>query len=145
MAAEERLEAFAAGLRRNGLEVETNVEDGTPCQVILDAVKAQAPDLLVIGVHGVHRGVGHLLIGSNTEKILLSVSCPTLSVGAHVLAGIDLHLKLNRIVYCTDFTPRRPLPHRMHSGSEGSSMYLLKSSIWYRVPCNLIQRPAKAS
>jgi nucleotide-binding universal stress UspA family protein len=72
MAAKERLDNFAAGLRRTGLEVETLVEDGTPCQVILDAVKARSPDLLVLGVHGVHRGVGHLLIGSNTEKILLS-------------------------------------------------------------------------
>jgi nucleotide-binding universal stress UspA family protein len=105
IAAQERLDAFATGVRRTGLEVETIVEDGTPCQVILDAVKAQSPDLLVLGVHGVHRGVGHLLIGSNTEKILLSVSCPTLSVGAHVLAGIDLRLKLNQIVYCSDFTP----------------------------------------
>jgi len=105
MAAKERLDNFAAGLRRTGLEVETLVEDGTPCQVILDAVKSQSPDLLVLGVHGVHRGVGHLLIGSNTEKILLTVSCPTLTVGAHVLAGIDLRIKLNQIVYCTDFTP----------------------------------------
>ena len=103
--AQERLDAFTAGLRRTGLEVDTLVEDGTPCRVILDAVKSQSPDLLVLGVHGIHRGVGHLLIGSNTEKILLSTSCPTLSVGAHVLAGIDLRLKLNRIVYCTDFTP----------------------------------------
>jgi len=105
MAAKERLDNFAAGLRRTGLEVETLVEDGTPCQVILDAVKSQSPDLLVLGVHGVHRGVGHLLIGSNTEKILLAVSCPTFTVGAHVLAGIDLRIKLNQIVYCTDFTP----------------------------------------
>jgi nucleotide-binding universal stress UspA family protein len=104
-AAKERLDNFSIGLRRTGLNVETIVEDGTPCQVILDAVKAKSPDLLVLGVHGMHRGVGHLLIGSNTEKILLTVSCPTLTVGAHVLAGIDLRLKLNQIVYCTDFTP----------------------------------------
>lgn len=103
-AAEERLEAFAMGLRRTGLQVTTLVEDGTPCQVILNAVKAHTPDLLVLGVHGIHRGVGHLLIGSNTEKILLAVSCPTLSVGAHVLAGVDLSLKLNEILYCSDFT-----------------------------------------
>jgi RND family efflux transporter MFP subunit len=104
-AAEERLEAFASGLRRTGLEVKTLVEDGTPCQVILDAVKAYSPDLLVLGVHGDHRGVGHLVIGSNTEKILLSVACPTLSVGAHVFGGTDLTLKLQEIVYCSDFTP----------------------------------------
>jgi nucleotide-binding universal stress UspA family protein len=119
-AAKERLDAFAAGLRRTGLEVKTIVEDGTPCQVILNVVKAQSPGLLVIGVHGVHRGVGHLLIGSNTEKILLSVSCPTLSVGAHVLAGIDLRLKLNRIVYCSDFTPEAAAaaPYALQLGRE---------------------------
>ena len=40
----------------------------------------------------------HLLIGLNTEKILLSESCPTLSVGAHVLAGIDLAVEVNAVV-----------------------------------------------
>jgi nucleotide-binding universal stress UspA family protein len=103
-AAKERLEAFASGVRRTGIEVETLVENGTPCQVALNAVRHHPPDLLILGVHGVHRGVNHLLIGSNTEKILMSVSCPTLSVGAHVLAGIDLRLKLNEILYCSDFT-----------------------------------------
>jgi nucleotide-binding universal stress UspA family protein len=105
IAAEERLDAFAAGLRRTGLEVNTLVHDGTPCQVILNEVKGHAPDLLVLGVHGIHRGVGHLLIGSNTEKILLTVSCPTLSVGAHVRGGVDLSLKITEILYCSDFTP----------------------------------------
>jgi nucleotide-binding universal stress UspA family protein len=105
IAAEERLEAFAAKLRRTGVEVDTLVHDGTPCQVILNEVKGHATDLLVLGVYGNHRGVGHLLIGSNTEKILLTVSCPTLSVGAHVLGGVDLSLKLTEILYCSDFTP----------------------------------------
>jgi nucleotide-binding universal stress UspA family protein len=105
IAAEERLEAFATGLRRTGLEVDSLVHDGTPCQVILNEVKGHPPDLLVLGVHGIHRGVGHLMIGSNTEKILLTVSCPTLSVGAHVLGGVDLSLKLKEILYCSDLTP----------------------------------------
>jgi nucleotide-binding universal stress UspA family protein len=105
IAAEERLEAFAAGLRRTGLKVDTLVHDGTPCQVVINEVKGHAPDLLVLGVHGIHRGLGHLMIGSNTEKILLAVSCPTLSVGAHVLGGVDLCLKLTEILYCSDFTP----------------------------------------
>jgi nucleotide-binding universal stress UspA family protein len=105
IAAEERLEAFAAGLRRTGLVVDTVVHDGTPCRVILDEVRGNASDLLVLGVHGIHRGIEHLTIGSNTEKILLTASCPTLSVGAHVLGGVDLSLKLTEILYCSDFTP----------------------------------------
>jgi nucleotide-binding universal stress UspA family protein len=120
IAAEKRLEAFAAGLRRTGLEVDTLVHDGTPCQVILNEVKGHATDLLVLGVHGNHRGVGHLLIGSNTEKILLTVPCPTLSVGAHVLGGVDLSLKLTEILYCSDFTPEAATaaPYAMLLGRE---------------------------
>ncbi len=102
----DRLKAFATGLRRTGLTVQPLVEDGTPCKVILEAVKELSPDLLVLGVHGIHRGLNHLLIGSNTEKILHLVSCPTLSVGAHVLAGIDLKLPLTRILFCSDFSPQ---------------------------------------
>lgn len=105
MAATERLDALAAGLRRTGLDVEEIIEAGTPCQVILSQVRAHPPDLLVLGVHGVHRGVEHLLIGSNTEKILLAVNCPTLSIGSHVPAGVDLSLQLKDILYCSDFTP----------------------------------------
>ncbi len=100
-----RLEAFAAGARRTGLEVETIVEHGVPSEVILRAVVAQRADLLVLGIHGIHRGVDHLLVGSNTEKLLLSAECPTLTVGPHVLAGIDLELHLEEILYFSDFTP----------------------------------------
>jgi nucleotide-binding universal stress UspA family protein len=53
----------------------------------------------------VHRGVEHLLIGSNTEEILLSANCPTMTVGAHVMAGLDLSLHLEKILYFSDFTP----------------------------------------
>jgi nucleotide-binding universal stress UspA family protein len=103
--AEERLEALAKGVRRLGLQVETHIEDGVPCTTILRAVDRHEADLLVLGIHGVHRGLDHLLVGSNTEKILLGANCPTLTVGAHVLAGIDLELHLNRILYFSDFTP----------------------------------------
>jgi nucleotide-binding universal stress UspA family protein len=118
--AEERLEAFAAGLRRTGLEVKVLIEDGTPCQVILSAVRAHAPDLLVLGVHGNHRGAEHLLIGSNTEKILLTVHCPTLSVGTHVRGGVDLNLKLKEILYCSDFTPEAAAaaPYALNLGKQ---------------------------
>jgi nucleotide-binding universal stress UspA family protein len=59
----------------------------------------------VIGVHGIHRGLEHLLIGSNTERILLTATCPTLTVGPHVMTGIDLKLHLEKVLYFSDFTP----------------------------------------
>jgi nucleotide-binding universal stress UspA family protein len=100
-----RLDAFAAGVRRTGLTVETFVEDGVPYEVVLDAVQRHNIDLLVLGVHGIHRGLKHLLIGSNTETILLAATCPTLTVGPHVMSGIDLTLHLEEVLYLSDFTP----------------------------------------
>ncbi len=100
-----RLNSLAAGVRRAGVEVEAVVQDGIPSEVILAAVNTHRADLLVLGVYGVHRGLDHLVIGSNTEKILLSAECPTVTVGPHVMAGVDLTLHLKEILYFYDFTP----------------------------------------
>lgn len=101
---QQRLEALAKGIRRLGLNVETAIEDGIPSDKIVQTIREASIDLLVLGIHGVHRGIEHLLIGSNTEKILLSADCPVLTVGAHVLSGLDLHLNFEEIMYLSDFT-----------------------------------------
>jgi nucleotide-binding universal stress UspA family protein len=61
--------------------------------------------MLVLGVHGIHRGLSHLLIGSNTERILMAAACPTLTVGAHALAGVTLDFHPKEILYYTDLSP----------------------------------------
>jgi nucleotide-binding universal stress UspA family protein len=104
-AALKRIAAIAAGVRCTGLEVETFVVADIPSDAILRAVADHSADLLVLGVHGVHRGLAHLLVGSNTETILCSGSCPTMTVGAHVMAGVDPDLHFKEIVYVSDCTP----------------------------------------
>jgi nucleotide-binding universal stress UspA family protein len=118
--AQQRLHALAAGVRRLGIEVEAHVEAGLPCDVVLTAVERFNADLLVLGVHGVHRGIGHLVIGSNTEKILLSARCPTLTVGAHVLTGVGTPMRLDEIIYFSDFTPEATAaaPYAVFFGKE---------------------------
>lgn len=98
------LNEFASGVARTGVQVETRIEDGEPGEAILRAAAHQKTDLLVLGVHGVRRGLKHLIVGSTTEKILLAAPCPTLTVGAHVLAGVGLDLRINRILYLSDFS-----------------------------------------
>ena len=102
---EQRLETLAEGVRRLGLTVEAHVVDGLVCETVSRSVNTYHADLLVLGTHGVHRGLDHLLIGSNTEKILLSAECPTLTVGAHVLSGFDIEEHIKEILYFSDFTP----------------------------------------
>jgi nucleotide-binding universal stress UspA family protein len=103
--AQERLQALANGVRSAGVGVEAFIEDGIPAEVVTRSVDDHSADLLVLGVHGVHPGLSHLLIGSNTEKILLSTSCPTMTVGAHVFTGVDPDLHFKEILYLSDFSP----------------------------------------
>lgn len=99
-----RLEAFASGVRRAGITTEVDLRDGEPCASVLASAKENHGDLLVLGTHGVLRGLQHLVVGSNAEKILLSAQCPTLTVGRHVRGGIDLKLHSSEILFISDFT-----------------------------------------
>jgi nucleotide-binding universal stress UspA family protein len=100
----ERLESLSHRVRCSGLQAEISVEDGIPSEVVLRSVSVHRADLLVLGVNGVHRGLAHLLVGSNTESMLLSTTCPTMTIGAHVMAGVDPGLHFNEILYFSDFS-----------------------------------------
>lgn len=100
-----RLEALAAGIRRLGMSVDIDLRDEEVCSAVLSSARENNGDLLVLGSHGIYRGLEHLLIGSNAEKLLLSAPCATLTVGKHVMAGIDLDLDFRRIIYISDLSP----------------------------------------
>jgi nucleotide-binding universal stress UspA family protein len=102
--AQERLHALANGVRNIGIEVETFLEEGIPSDIIPAAVQRHAADLLVLGAYGVHRGLAHLVIGSNTEKMLLTSKCPTMTISAHVLTGVDPGLHIKVILYFSDLS-----------------------------------------
>lgn len=104
ISAEERLEALAQGVRRLGIEVVTHTDEGEPSDVMVRVAETFQADMLVLGTHGVHRGLGHLLLGSNVEKLLMQSPCPTLTVGRHVMAGVDLHLRFGEVLYVSDFS-----------------------------------------
>jgi nucleotide-binding universal stress UspA family protein len=101
---EARLEALANSVRRIGVDAECRLVEGWMPEALLKQVEDIAPDLLVLGTHGVYRGLEHFVMGSNAEQMLLSASCPALTVGRHVPAGIAPELTLERILYVTDYT-----------------------------------------
>ncbi len=100
----DRLDALAAGVRRVGVTVETRTVDGEPCKVLIKVAQQRGADLLVLGTHGVHRGLAHVLLGSNVEKLLMSSPCPTLTIGRHVLSGVDVTLRFDEVLYVSDFS-----------------------------------------
>ena len=103
--AQKRLDALASAVRANEVLTETHVQKGVPWECILASVASYHADMLVLAVHGIHRGLAHLLIGSNTERILMSAACPTLTIGARARAGVELGFHPKEILYYSDLSP----------------------------------------
>lgn len=129
LTAETRLEALAQGVRRLGIDAVTHTAEGEPADVLVQIARAAHADMIVLGTHGIHRGLGHLLLGSNVEKILMESPCPTLTVGRHVMAGVDLRLVFNEVLYVSDFA----------LGSNAAAAYALFLGRDFTAPVDICQ------
>ena len=85
-------DAAALGAKR----VSSMLLTGVPWRAIIDALDDRTFDLVVIGTHG-RTGVGRILLGSVTEKVVRHSPCPVLTVRPdsesrpflHVLCPVD--------------------------------------------------------
>jgi nucleotide-binding universal stress UspA family protein len=59
--------------------VEARILHGPPSREIVDLVRAELADLVVMGTHG-RSGLGHLLLGSVAEKVVRSSPSPVMVV-----------------------------------------------------------------
>ncbi len=96
----EQLDALAARLREEGVEVDTRLVSASGTEATLYVAKETDADLIVTGTRG-HTGFKHLLLGSTAEEIVRTARCPVLSIhpGDEVPAGGRI-----RIVLPTDFS-----------------------------------------
>ncbi len=103
--AQARLDAFVAGVDRAGVPAQSALVEGPVPDAILKCAEQVNADLLVFGTQGIHRGLEHLLIGSNTEALMVRSTCPTLTIGPHVLAGIDPDGCFRKVIYISNLRP----------------------------------------
>ncbi|HET6883962.1 MAG TPA: universal stress protein [Pirellulales bacterium] len=96
--AEQRLQALAAEYREAGVELSTEVLVGVPYMAIIDAVKEQQFDLVVVGTRGM-AAVKRVLIGSTATR--LARTCP---VPVWVARAGDLE-STQAILAPLDFSP----------------------------------------
>lgn len=75
--AERELAARAASI--SGIEVTTEVIDGSPAQAIVDGAAARGCQLIVMGTHG-RGGFSRFFLGSVAERVLRTARCPVLTV-----------------------------------------------------------------
>lgn len=78
-ACRERLAQLAGKLAASGLTVQHKVLNGVPFVEIIRYARESGMDLIVMGTHG-RTGLGHLLIGSVTERVVRKSPCPVLTV-----------------------------------------------------------------
>lgn len=76
---EEAVDAAAEKARAAGIDVETEVTEGSPHEVILDYVEEHDVDLIVMSTHG-RSGVSRFLLGSVTEGVLRATDVPVLTI-----------------------------------------------------------------
>ena len=78
--AESAVTAVAAAAEERGVEVTTNVREGTPHRTIVEYAEEAGVDLVTIGTHG-RTGRDRLArLGSVTERVVENVSVPALVV-----------------------------------------------------------------
>lgn len=78
---DEEMAMFLANLETKAPKLERTMKEGTAREVIVQQVRRQKPDLLVIGTHG-RTGVAHAFLGSVAEDLLRAPPCDVLAVKA---------------------------------------------------------------
>jgi nucleotide-binding universal stress UspA family protein len=79
ISAKAKLDEFASTGLTGGLQVYPMLVEGDPADEILKVAAAEGVDLIVIATRGQGR-LERLLVGSVTEKVLRSASCPVLTI-----------------------------------------------------------------
>jgi nucleotide-binding universal stress UspA family protein len=76
---EKKLDELIPADSKNWCEVDTRLETGTPYQRILDIVKEERIDLIVMNIHG--KGMlARALAGSNAERVVRAAACPVMLI-----------------------------------------------------------------
>jgi nucleotide-binding universal stress UspA family protein len=113
----EQLREFVKKHAQGEIQPELVVSQGTASDSILAFAQEQKMDLIVMGTHG-RRGFDRLMLGTTTDRVMRRSFCPVLAVSkappesspansasdAAASEGRHHVHRLNRIVFCTDFS-----------------------------------------
>jgi nucleotide-binding universal stress UspA family protein len=106
--AQRELAEFVKKHTQGGVQPQLVVDEGAAADSILLFAQAQKVDVVVMGTHG-RRGFDRLVLGSVTDRVMRSTSCPVLAISKpphQAATGPEGHHphRLNRILFCTDFS-----------------------------------------
>ena len=110
-----------------GLPATAIVQPGTPAEELTRLVREHNIDLAILATHG-RTGLKHLLMGSVTEELFRSLSCPVLTVGPHLSKAFLERSEINNILFPTDLS----------EGSRAVFPYLAALASEYRASLTLL-------
>jgi len=102
--AQESLKAFTSAAELGDILAGEVIVEGFVPSAIIKVLYELDVDLLVIGTEGIHKGLDHLLLGSNTEALMLGAHRPTLTVGPLVPELVGPNLSCEKVIYVSDLS-----------------------------------------
>lgn len=99
----ESMRCFAGSGPADEVPMTFEVIEGSAAPAILERARALPSDLIVMGTHG-RSGFERLVLGSITEQVLRSASCPVLSVPPRVHGAGHPMPPFTRILCAVDFS-----------------------------------------
>lgn len=98
----QRLGELVTPWRAQGIEVVTMLREGAAIGEILEVIREERADLLVLGTHG-RSGFERFMLGSVTERLLRKAPCPVLTVPPSTGSG-QVKVLYKKIVCAIDQT-----------------------------------------
>lgn len=92
-----QLKELEAEYEESIFHLKTKLVFGSVFKGISESIQEQQPDLIVMGSKGAS-GLEEVIIGSNTEKVVRTASCPVITIKAET----DV-LKMKKVVFASDF------------------------------------------
>jgi nucleotide-binding universal stress UspA family protein len=91
-------------LRADGIPVHSVVATGDICDLILQTIRDDGGDLLVLGTRG-KTGLGRAALGAVARQLLAKAECPVLTVTPDVETLMPWAGKWRTVLLATDFSP----------------------------------------
>lgn len=110
-------------------------QEGRASELIVNCAAAMKADLLVMGTHGLS-GFHRLLLGSVTEKVVRTATCPLLTVPSAVSATTPRPILFKKILCPIDYSPSalKALEYALELGRQGNGCVTVLHVLEYMDP-----------